>query len=450
MTEPEQNGDQRVEETLSVFAASVGHDFQTIFAAVSSTLDILARSSRLESSDRNRIQKSKLMVHRGSEVAQLLSSFLRQHRENSEHEVNVSAAVQEAIVLCETHQDKVEVILDDTVLKSPHIVKFGAAAFRLALVLAIKNALDYADGKPVTVQVAAQGGFVYIYVRDQGRGFSQEEMNELLEGKKLARDSDRALGLQSVAELLREAGGEIYLESGPGAGTVVTFAFPLLREDTPGKPLVDPLAKPPSLIPNIKEVGYSTGSVPVVATTPVVEENFRTRKKNEEPQVKKDIYILDRDDVSAGNLKSVIWQIRGDAARVHTFSTGEAMLEHFEKAEEYPAWIFVDYFLTGIRGDEVIRALLGDLYSSEGVERFGLTLMSGLPSASILQLKKDIPSLVILKKPLMFDHIQALFNRNTEVFNRIWDTQKLSMEKKDDTGSIKIVEDDPTPPPPAP
>jgi|GEM_PF-6084441 len=442
MIDPENSGVDRVEETLRVFAASIGNDLKNIFASVVNTLDILGRSSRLESSDRQRIQKSKLFIHRGSEIAHLLGSFLEQGHSKAPNEVYISAAVQEAVVLCETRKEKAEIFIDDAIIHSPHVVRFGPAAFRLTMILAIKNAIDYSVGTPVWIQLTTQDQFVYIYVKDQGRGFTPEEMNSLLEGRLDDRSEKvkaESLGLQCVNDLVRQFGGEVYIESGPGMGTVVSFGLPILREDTPAVPIVLPEGKPPSLIPQIKEAGFVQQELTATASS--------GSRGGVEEEAGKEIYITDPDEAAASALKRVILQIRGDKAKVTIFKSGEELLEHFEHIAEYPAWVFVDYFLPGLHGEEVIKRLLNHFFSIEGEERFGLVLMSGLPTASILKLKKDVPSLLILKKPLAFDVIQAQFLRKPEFFTRQWLTSnipdpalKAAGRSKSETGRIQIPE----------
>lgn len=444
MTDPENSNVDQVEEALGVFAASIGNDLKNIFGSVINTLDILGRSSRLESSDRTRIQKSKLLIHRGSEIAHLLGSFLEQGHSKAPDEVYISAAVQEAVVLCETRKEKAEIVIDESIIQSPHVIRFGPTAFRLAMVLAIKNAIDYSEGTPVTLQLVARDGFVYIYVRDQGRGFTSEEMNDILEGT-LENQSEKmkveSLGLQCVNDLVRQFGGEVYIDSGPGAGTVVTFGLPILREDAPALPIVLPEAKPPNMIPQIKEPTLI--HTELIPTTPPSDP---ATVEADEQANRKEILIADHDADSAAALSRVILQVRGGKGKIQIFKTGEDLLEYFNTHPEYPAWVFVDYFLPGAHGDEIIRSLLQHYFSMEGEERFGLVLMSGLPSASILKLKKEVPSLLILKKPLNFDTVQAQFTRKTEFFARKWLTQKITLPQslrnrsKTETGHIRIPE----------
>lgn len=77
---------------------------------------------------------------------------------------------------------------------------------------ALHNALRHARASTVTVTLAHEGGTLRLSVADDGDGF--DPADPTLQG--------RHLGLASMRERARAAGGRVHVDSAPGAGTTVT------------------------------------------------------------------------------------------------------------------------------------------------------------------------------------------------------------------------------------
>lgn len=80
---------------------------------------------------------------------------------------------------------------------------------------ALRNAEKHGHTKRASITLAQRNGTVVMTVADKGRGFDTTQ-NERTHG----------LGLISMAERARYAGGRIDIESQPGAGTVVRVEVP--------------------------------------------------------------------------------------------------------------------------------------------------------------------------------------------------------------------------------
>jgi signal transduction histidine kinase len=82
---------------------------------------------------------------------------------------------------------------------------------------ALHNALRHGQPAQVTVDLRAQNGSVVLMVTDDGLGFDP-----------LAADgAARRLGLDSMRERARLAGGQVRVSSRPGSGTTVVLTVPL-------------------------------------------------------------------------------------------------------------------------------------------------------------------------------------------------------------------------------
>jgi len=84
---------------------------------------------------------------------------------------------------------------------------------------ALANAAKHAGTGKVTVTLAMAGGMLSVGVQDGGRGFTSED-------ERMAREAHH-FGLDMLRRRVREAGGELAVESSPGRGTEVLARIPI-------------------------------------------------------------------------------------------------------------------------------------------------------------------------------------------------------------------------------
>lgn len=83
---------------------------------------------------------------------------------------------------------------------------------------ALTNVIHHAPGSRVTVRLVERAGFVWVFLRDDGPGFTPEREAESM--------ADGHFGLVGMRERLASLGGLTEISSAPGAGTRVTLAVP--------------------------------------------------------------------------------------------------------------------------------------------------------------------------------------------------------------------------------
>jgi signal transduction histidine kinase/DNA-binding CsgD family transcriptional regulator len=91
---------------------------------------------------------------------------------------------------------------------------------------ALTNIRKHAEASEVTVRLRQVAGLGVVQISDNGRGFALDQVR-----KNQAESASIAphLGLQSMEERIRQAGGSLEILSSPGAGTTLRARFPLTQ-----------------------------------------------------------------------------------------------------------------------------------------------------------------------------------------------------------------------------
>jgi two-component system sensor histidine kinase TctE len=101
---------------------------------------------------------------------------------------------------------------------------------------AIQNVLDNAvkytcADTNITIMLDQSDGYAHIRVQDEGRGFDDTEIDQLLKRFERGKNADgivgSGLGLTIVDDIMRAHGGRIILMNNAGEGACVTLSFPL-------------------------------------------------------------------------------------------------------------------------------------------------------------------------------------------------------------------------------
>lgn len=102
----------------------------------------------------------------------------------------------------------------------------------------VTNALCYSpQTSPVDIELDIKDQHAIVRVLDRGAGITREDQsrifNKFVRGRNAAlyRPDGSGLGLYVVKGIVERAGGEIFLESVEGRGTIVTFTLPLQKKE---------------------------------------------------------------------------------------------------------------------------------------------------------------------------------------------------------------------------
>ncbi len=223
------------------FLLQVAHELRTPIAAMSASLDLLHQDALSMPKD-----ELALMVSTLRRSAYRLEHLVEKLLDAGSIEAgtfqvrlgptSLERALRDSLVfvetICATKGQRIEVSL------GPHTERIVADQRCMTQVFSnlITNASKYApEGTTVRVLATVRDGYVRVTVKDEGPGIPEEEQPRLFQRFFRSREVREAagglgLGLAICRAIVRAQGGDIEVESAPGAGTSVHFTVPKGRE----------------------------------------------------------------------------------------------------------------------------------------------------------------------------------------------------------------------------
>lgn len=145
--------------------------------------------------------------------------------------VNLSAIVEEVIVMLETKAKEKEITLKYSV-EGDTAIEGDAPRLKQVFINLINNSLNYTPkGGRVTIRLKESSEKVTFSVSDTGIGIQKEEISRIFErfyrvDKARSRNSGgTGLGLAIVKHLIEAHHGRIHVKSKPGEGSTFTLVF---------------------------------------------------------------------------------------------------------------------------------------------------------------------------------------------------------------------------------
>lgn len=229
------------------FVSGVSHEFKTPLALLQMSAETLWLG-RYRSADEARDLQRRIInqaEHLNRMVAGVLE-FNRLERGNAELKfgpVHVREVIAEVLDNYRPQLDELGATVemapaaevDGTPVRLPP-VRADASSLRQVLMNLLDNALKYSEGPPkVKISAALDAGRVKLSVSDAGIGMDQATRKRIFEkffrgdSPAVQRHRGTGLGLAIVAEITAAHGGEISVESAPGAGSTFTVSLPLFE-----------------------------------------------------------------------------------------------------------------------------------------------------------------------------------------------------------------------------
>jgi signal transduction histidine kinase len=222
----------------SDFVSAVSHEFRTPLTSMLHLTDSLDRG--IVSDEDRRRQYYAALAHETARLHRLVESLLNFGRmEAGAFEFRFEPAYLADLVEEVVAEFRKEVAsgghrIELRTERSLPRLRVDRESLGRALWNLLDNAVRYSPGQPsVWVELAREGKYAVLRVRDQGAGIPVEEQKEIF--KKFVRGSagrassvkGSGIGLALVRHTVRAHGGDVRVESRPGEGSTFTMSLPL-------------------------------------------------------------------------------------------------------------------------------------------------------------------------------------------------------------------------------
>ena len=236
-------------EALGRLTGGVAHDFNNLLMVISGGLEVMERIT-----DPQRRAKLKQgvfeAVGRGAGLTRQLLAFSR--RTALKPEVLDLGVQIENLRLLFDRSLREDISVDMQIAPDLWPVETDASELQLALLNIAVNARDaMPDGGPILIRAEnapgfndgdLRGDFVRLSVRDEGGGMAADVLAKVFEPFFTTKSVGKGtgLGLSQVYGFARASGGEVRIDSAPGAGTTVNILLPRTTKPLPTANLVEP------------------------------------------------------------------------------------------------------------------------------------------------------------------------------------------------------------------
>ncbi len=211
---------------LEQVGSKVAHELKNPLAAVKGLVQLMGRNCpNADGKSKERLSVIEREVARMETILTEYLSFSRPLEDLNAQEIEVDAVVGDVLAVLEARAQVAQVTLS-----SEGQARAFADPRRLkeALLNLVANALESTPpGGSVDVRVeGVAGGGARLFVKDTGRGMSQEVLERVGTPFFTTRERGTGLGVTLARAVFTQHGGELRYESKPGAGTTATALLP--------------------------------------------------------------------------------------------------------------------------------------------------------------------------------------------------------------------------------
>lgn len=230
------------------FISTVTHELRTPLTSIRALSEMLHEDPRLELADRKRFLG--IIVTEAERLTRLINQILDMARMESGRaewttgEVDMGEVVRESMASLEQLFRDKGVALEGDIPACAPVVLADRDRLTQVMINLLSNAVKFVPGGSgrVLVRLSSAAGLVRVEVRDNGPGLTAEECSVIFEkfrqGGNTMTDKPQGtgLGLPISRQIVEYFGGNLWVESAPGAGANFIFTVPLpVPDDNSGR-----------------------------------------------------------------------------------------------------------------------------------------------------------------------------------------------------------------------
>jgi two-component system sensor histidine kinase PilS (NtrC family) len=210
--------------SLGRMAANIAHEIRNPLAALSGAVEVMAAGTAEDTRER----LGQIVLNETNRLNGIIREFLEYARPAplNRTPVNVAETVDEVLVLLE-HQVVAGTL--KTVREFPPALTWAVdrQQFRQAVWNLCLNAVQaMPEGGELRVTMTVGAGRLVVRVNDSGEGIAGADLGQIFEPFFSTKSGGTGLGLALVHRIVQDHGGEIDVQSRPGAGSTFTLTLP--------------------------------------------------------------------------------------------------------------------------------------------------------------------------------------------------------------------------------
>ena len=232
-------------EAIGQLTGGVAHDFNNLLTVIRGSVDLLRREDLTEEKRRRYVEAIGSTADRATKLTGQLLAFARRQSLTPEL-FNVSQSLRDVAGMISTltgSRVRVELKLAEEAM----FVLADRGQFDTAIVNLAINARDAMAGEgsltlelrsaagipAIRAHAPVRGDFVTVSVKDTGTGIGAEDIDRIFEPFFTTKQvgAGTGLGLSQVIGFAKQSGGDIKVDSRPGAGATFTLYLPRAHPD---------------------------------------------------------------------------------------------------------------------------------------------------------------------------------------------------------------------------
>jgi photoactive yellow protein len=239
---------ERLQEVGEV-AAGVAHNFNNLLGVIRGNAELLLRKLAEGSPERRRAEQILKAADDGADIVRRIRASTQRDNTAAAHAtVSLNEIVRETVTFVEDYVRAAEsgrsarITVETNLDESLPGLSGNSTELREVFLNLLRNAVDAipAEGR-VVVETLRNGGDDLVRIADNGEGMSRDVLEKLFRPLFTTKGaSGMGMGLATCYGIVRRHGGDIAVESEPGAGTVFTVRLPV---DATGDPVAPALAR---------------------------------------------------------------------------------------------------------------------------------------------------------------------------------------------------------------
>jgi signal transduction histidine kinase len=215
--------------TLGELAAGLAHEIRNPLAGIAGVIDIIGRDLPQTSPGRQVLQEVQQEILRIKNILSDLLDYARP-RQPEFHAADLNATAERAVSLGRqqvlSRPIQIELVTGNDLASVEH----DPAQIQQVLLNLLLNGIQALDGKGrVRVELASEGEFALLRVRDTGKGIAPEKLANIFRPFYTTKGGGTGLGLSLSRRIVESHGGKIEVASTPGQGTEFTVRLPLRK-----------------------------------------------------------------------------------------------------------------------------------------------------------------------------------------------------------------------------